>query len=81
MKPLISLLLIPLLLGCATAGKNTFKFAEPTAYNLENSIFVNEPFEAVWSRLVARLSESFFVINNIEKDSLTLPPKSGPTVG
>src|SRR6266513_940375 len=30
---------------------------------------VNEPFDAVWDRLVGRLATGFFVINNIDKAS------------
>ncbi|MBU2691650.1 MAG: hypothetical protein KJ970_12055 [Candidatus Eisenbacteria bacterium] len=36
---------------------------------MENEVIVNAPFESVWDTLVRELSRSFFVINNIDKES------------
>lgn len=53
--------------ACATAQVNYSAPAGVAA--ADNEIIVSKPFSQVWDRLVAELSKSFFVINNIEKDS------------
>lgn len=41
----------------------------PPAPQIVNSVVINQPFETVWSAAVPALGRSFFVINNIAKDS------------
>ncbi|GJM43876.1 MAG: hypothetical protein DHS20C21_07180 [Gemmatimonadota bacterium] len=41
----------------------------PAPIEIQNKRIILEPFEVVWNRLVGELSKSFFVINNIEKES------------
>jgi len=55
-----------LLTGCATQNI-TAKGPEETKVDKEK--VVSGSFEETWDRIVSRLSGSFFVINNIEKDS------------
>ncbi len=65
------LLLMPLLFvmsACAT--KVTYD--QPIEADIVNAIVVDDDFEDVWDKLVPRLSKSFFVINNIAKDSKIL---------
>lgn len=55
--------------GCASAAKTTFLTTNPTDHDVANEVLVEKPFEEVWDSLVAELSKSFFVVNNIAKDS------------
>jgi hypothetical protein len=52
--------------GCA--GKVTY--VQPTqTYKANNSITVNKPRAEVWKQMVPALGSSFFVINNLDKES------------
>lgn len=63
----IAALLALLVLGaCATSGAS---YRQPGTYNVETERMLDTPFADVWDMYVAKLSESFFVINNISKDS------------
>ncbi len=63
----ITTLLALLVLGaCATSGAS---YRQPATYNIETERMLDTPFADVWDMYVAKLSESFFVINNISKDS------------
>jgi hypothetical protein len=66
-----SLLIVCILVcsSCATPGTSGFRSVPPTAHSVENEIVVDAPFAVVWDRLVSRLSKSFFVVNNIDKES------------
>jgi hypothetical protein len=55
-----------MLAGCA----HDFKYTPPIGgYNVQNSITLNEPKDQIWSRLVPAVSQTFFVINNLDKES------------
>jgi len=71
MKPLRIIIAIGTLLlaACATAPKTTAIVTEPATYTVANECYVDRPFAEVWDGLVAELAKSFFVINNIEKES------------
>ncbi len=55
--------------GCATPGINTFKTVKHNPNPITNEIVVNQPYGQVWDKLVRELSKSFYVINNIDKES------------
>lgn len=55
--------------GCATQGVSTFDYKEPMPVKVKNEITVNKPYSQVWDKLVKELSKSFYVINNIDKES------------
>ena len=55
--------------GCATQATSTFNYTKPSDKRHTNEIIVNKPFETVWSGLIKQLSKSFFVVNNVEKES------------
>jgi hypothetical protein len=55
--------------GCVTPGSSSFFYNPPERPKPPNEITVEEPFNVVSDRLVARIARSFFVINNIEKES------------
>ncbi|WP_430735501.1 hypothetical protein [Halodesulfovibrio aestuarii] len=58
------------LVGCgAKSGSNTYDYAAPNIEHLKNKKTINMPFEKAWNKIVAQLSESYFVINNIDKQS------------
>ena len=70
------LLLIPssilLLTGCETmtVKPSTYSYAEPNGViSFPNSKVANKTFSAAWDELVSNLSSSFFVINNVDKES------------
>lgn len=59
-----------LMTGCATTTPSTFQYSEPEAvHSITNEIIVSEDFDTVWNRMVKELSDSFFVINNIDRES------------
>lgn len=70
------LLLIPfsisLLTGCETMSvkPSTNSYDEPVGVvSSPNSKVANKSFSATWDELVSNLSSSFFVINNVDKES------------
>ncbi len=65
--PLI--ILMALISGCATMGRSTADYNQPPARQVGNKIVVKKPFSQVWDKLVKGLAKSFYVINNIEKES------------
>lgn len=70
MKKLIILVTASLILtGCVGVGTYTANYTEPVAKEIENKKLINESFDVIWDRVVANLSESYFVINNIDKQS------------
>jgi len=56
-------------IGCATPGRSTVMINPPTDSTFKNEKIINKPFSLVWDELVSELAKSFFVINNIEKES------------
>jgi len=54
-----------LLQGCATGTYS----APKTAPNSSSTQTIQMPFDAAWSKLVEHVSESFFVIDNVSKES------------
>ena len=52
--------------GCATS---TLMYTEPFLEKNPTSKTVNVPFDQFWDRYVADLAQTFFVINNISKES------------
>ena len=55
--------------GCATQGVSTRKYIEDVPTQVKNEIIVPRPYTEVWDVMVKELSKSFFVINNIDKES------------
>ncbi len=70
MKIKISLLTIIIgLAGCATQGTNAVNITQREPKQISNEVQLNEPYTQVWDKLVKELSKSFYVINNIDKES------------
>lgn len=63
------LLALVVLTGCATQGKNTFQYNQPTKTAVANEVTIAAPYSKVWDVLVRDLAKSFYVINNIDKES------------
>lgn len=57
------------LTGCATQGVNSFNYTAPTFTQIKNEAVVQKPYSQVWDKLVKEISKSFYVINNIDKES------------
>jgi hypothetical protein len=56
--------------GCATPGTSNIGYLPPeNPTKMSNEVVVDKPFESVWDALVRDLAKSFYVINNIEKQS------------
>jgi len=72
-KPIIYFMIIGVLFlfsGCTKLGTNSLKYEKPLSTNLpNNNKIINKPFDKVWDNLVSELATSFFVINNIDKES------------
>src|SRR3972149_6139198 len=50
-------------------GTNTEKYIDNSPIQVSNEIVVSRPQSEVWDILVKELSKSFYVINNIDKES------------
>lgn len=55
--------------GCATQGVSTAEYSPPIEQVVQNEKTVDRAQPVVWDELVRELSKSFFVINNIERES------------
>lgn len=55
--------------GCATQGKNTSDYVQRPPTTVVNEAVINQPYTQVWDKLVKELSKSYYVINNIDKES------------
>jgi hypothetical protein len=55
--------------GCATPGVNSSSYTKHDPKSVANEIQVDQPYSQAWDKLVRELSKSFYVINNIDKES------------
>lgn len=55
-----------LLSGCIASR---YAYSKPTDRSYVNNMVVKQPFDILWKKTIAALGESFFVINNISKES------------
>ena len=63
------IIIVTMVSGCATQGINTEQHVDSPVIKITNEITVNKPYSQVWDGLVKQLSKSFYVINNIDKES------------
>ena len=67
------LALVLFLASCASAPVlQDFSYQAGSLKKIENRIQLDEDFDIVWDRLVGNLSKTFYVINNIDKESRLL---------
>ncbi len=66
MRTAIAIATLMMLAGCAGS---TIEYTSPKLRQIETERIVRLPFEQAWDRYVSELSKSFFVINNISKES------------
>lgn len=67
MKKVVLTVILSLFIA-ACAGKTTY--IPPTqTYKANNSVTINKPIAEVWKQIVPGLGSSFFVINNLDKQS------------
>ena len=64
-----SLFMMISLAVCGCTAKAPARYQPPQAVTIANEKTVNAPFADVWTRTLPKIGQSFFVINNIEKDS------------
>ncbi|TGU71036.1 hypothetical protein E4633_11845 [Geomonas terrae] len=57
------------LAGCATQGVNSTHYTAPVQAKIANEATVQKQNTQVWDGLVKEISKSFYVINNIDKES------------
>jgi len=69
MKKMLLMLLPVALVGCATQGVSTVSRVDNKPEKVANEATIQAPYTKVWDHLVRELSKSFFVINNIDKES------------
>ncbi|MDO8652026.1 MAG: membrane lipoprotein lipid attachment site-containing protein [Undibacterium sp.] len=62
-------LLVLILSGCATQGVSSFDYTKKTPIEVKNELQLNQPYLQVWDKLIKELSKSFYIINNIDKES------------
>ena len=62
----LALISIGMLVGCASSG---LTHIPPASYSVQTSKTIPSAFDDFWDLYVAELSKSYFVINNIEKES------------
>ena len=55
--------------GCVSPGKSTFRMIEANENIVKNEQYFNQNPSLIWDKLVKELSKSFFMINNINKES------------
>lgn len=70
-RMLVFITIIFIVSGCAIQGISTFKYTDGllSQAQVKNETVVSKPYSQVWDALVKELSKSFFVINNIDKES------------
>jgi hypothetical protein len=66
---LVILLIVVTMCGFGCAIGNISYYEEQGIKNTDNTIFLKESKDKVWAKLIDGIGKSFFVINNIEKDS------------
>jgi hypothetical protein len=68
-RKIIVLIIAMLALGCATQGISRHLYYENKPVQVKNEIVVAKPYTQVWDIMVKEIAKSFFVINNIDKES------------
>jgi hypothetical protein len=58
-----------ILIDCVSPGQSTLNYTHAQPVKIKNERLVNKSVDEVWDSLVKELSKSFFVINNIDKES------------
>jgi len=80
MKFLVPFFLV--LSGCATTLANTDQYYEPPSFEkVKNEVVLESDFNSTWDDLVGDLSKTFYVINNIDKESRLLNVSFSVTEG
>ena len=72
MKYFFLLTAMLLVTGCVSVTPSVVSYEPPTQHTVQNSTITPIEFNQVWDTMVGKLSETFFVINNIDKESRLL---------
>jgi hypothetical protein len=65
----VVLIALSVLAGCATQGVSTTEIQQPSQPAFSYEKHINYSQSEIWDRLVRNMAKSFFVINNIDKES------------
>lgn len=66
----ILLVLFLFIMGCAGPGSTVYNHTDiKPKEEFTNEIYVDKNFEVIWNNLIKNLSESYYVVNNISKES------------
>jgi hypothetical protein len=68
-RKIIVLITAMLASGCATQGTSRILYYENAPAQVKNEIIVSKPYTQVWDIMVKEIAKSYFVINNIDKES------------
>src|SRR3972149_4103317 len=68
-RKIIVLITAMLALGCATQGTSRILYYENVPAQGKNEIVVSKQYTQVWDIMVKEIAKSYFVINNIDKES------------
>jgi hypothetical protein len=73
-RKIISFISLIFIGSCASVSMplSTINYSPPLENYIENKVIINAPFDETWDKLVSGLSETFYVINNIDKESRLL---------
>ena len=72
MKKLYSIITIFLVTSCATTSDYSLDYIKPNLVQIKNEKVFDKEFDELWDNLVGDLSKTFYVINNIDKQSRLL---------
>lgn len=72
MKNLYLIITIFVVASCATTPDTSIDYLTPKSIKIQNEKVIDKEFDELWDSLVGDLSKTFYVINNIDKQSRLL---------
>lgn len=72
MKNIYLLITIFIVTSCATTSDSSLNYLTPNSITIQNEKIIDKEFNELWDNLVGDLSKTFYVINNIDKQSRLL---------
>lgn len=72
MKNIYLLITIFIVTSCATTSDSSLNYLTPNSVKIQNEKIIDKEFNELWDNLVGDLSKTFYVINNIDKQSRLL---------
>ena len=72
MKNIYLLITMFIVTSCATTSDSSLDYLTPNSVKIQNEKVIDKEFDELWDNLVGDLSKTFYVINNIDKQSRLL---------